>query len=500
MLNPGIGIITCDTFAGKIHVEWDDQAPVTPIGQLVFFIEFLKTSELFEDWVNACPLSYMFNESAKKRDLLGTLFLAALSGQNRYAHITGIRNDNVNPALLGMRKVISEDTARRAFKNIDSSTCEQWQQTHLKKCYEPLLIEPWILDIDTTVKTLFGKQEGAEIGYNPQKPGRPAHIIHSYMMGGTRLILDCEVQPGKQSFTDHTLPGLNKLLDGLDKNQKPQFVRGDSLFGNEKMLSNLEKRSVDYLFKLRKTQKVKSLIELASSSVENWKDAGQGFEGISSEISLYGWAKKRRVILLRQLVKVTRGRKAKDDQLLLPFRGSLKEANKYKYSILVTSLDYSILSLAQLYRDHSDSENNFDELKNQWGWGGFVTQDLKRSQIMTKIVAQVYNWWSLFTRLADPEKHREGCTSRPFLLYGVAKQTQHANKKKLTITSMHAHNEKSKRMLTRIRNLLFKIKCCTEQFTKKKKWKLILSCVFAKFLKGKLLGSQNNLLQMLNSV
>jgi hypothetical protein len=28
----------------------------------------------------------------------------------------------------------------------------------------------------------------------------------------------------------------------------------------------------------------------------------------------------------------------------------------------------------------------------------------------------VYNWWSLFTRLADPEHHREALTSRPLLL------------------------------------------------------------------------------------
>lgn len=26
--------IHCDTFSGLVHVEWDDQAPVTPIGQL----------------------------------------------------------------------------------------------------------------------------------------------------------------------------------------------------------------------------------------------------------------------------------------------------------------------------------------------------------------------------------------------------------------------------------------------------------------------------------
>ena len=33
-----------DTYAGRVHVEWDATAPVTPFGQLPFFIEYLKLS------------------------------------------------------------------------------------------------------------------------------------------------------------------------------------------------------------------------------------------------------------------------------------------------------------------------------------------------------------------------------------------------------------------------------------------------------------------------
>ena len=48
---------------------------------------------------------------------------------------------------------------------------------------------PWILDLDTTVKCLYGKQEGAVVGYNPHKPGRPSHSYHSAFMANTRLAL-----------------------------------------------------------------------------------------------------------------------------------------------------------------------------------------------------------------------------------------------------------------------------------------------------------------------
>jgi hypothetical protein len=35
--------------------------------------------------------------------------------------------------------------------------------------------------------------------------------------------------------------------------------------------------------------------------------------------------------------------------------------------VLVTSLEGELLTIAQLYRDRGDAENNFDELNNQWG-------------------------------------------------------------------------------------------------------------------------------------
>jgi hypothetical protein len=91
---------------------------------------------------------------------------------------------------------------------------------------------------------------------------------------------------------------------------------------------------------------------------------------------------------------------------LFPVHGPSDE-----YAVLVTSLTEEILTLAQLYRDRADMENNFDELKNQWGWGGFVTKDLLRCQIAARSIALIYNWWSLFVRLADPSKRREAITS-----------------------------------------------------------------------------------------
>src|SRR5689334_1638292 len=153
-----------ETFAGRVHVEWDSTAPVTPLGQLPFFIEYLKQGGLFDGWVADCPLSFSSPNAPRKRDLLGTVLLSVLAGHRRYAHITALRCDPVNPPLLGMRKVLSEDAVRRNLGKIDEAAGLSWLQNHLDYSVAPLLDEPWVLDVDSTIKPLYGEQEGAELG------------------------------------------------------------------------------------------------------------------------------------------------------------------------------------------------------------------------------------------------------------------------------------------------------------------------------------------------
>ena len=128
--------VVVGTFAGKLHVDWDQNASVTPLGQLPFFIQFLKLGGRFDPWINDCPLYYQSNNAPDKTDVLGSLFLSVLSGHKRYAHITSLMNDQVNSRLLGMKKIVSDDSARRALHRIDEDDGIRWLQTHLQSCYE----------------------------------------------------------------------------------------------------------------------------------------------------------------------------------------------------------------------------------------------------------------------------------------------------------------------------------------------------------------------------
>ena len=307
---PGVSL---DSFGGSVRIEWDAGAGLTPLGQLPFFVDFLKTGGLFDAFVADCPLRYTSPNAPGNRDVFGTAMLSILSGHKRYAHIAALRGDGVLPELLGMKKIVSEDAVRRGFKAIGEEEGATWLRRHLDHCTAPLLSEPWILDMDTTVKPLYGHQQGAVVGYNPKKPGRPSHTYHTFAMAGTRLILDVDVRAGDQHASNYSAPALWAWFDRTPRDLWPALARGDAGFGNEPMMREAEQRDQPYLFKLRLTSNVKRMIGRLSQR-EEWVDAGQGWQARESVVRLVGWSRQRRVIVLRRRVSGTLATATKRDQ------------------------------------------------------------------------------------------------------------------------------------------------------------------------------------------
>jgi Transposase DDE domain group 1 len=476
--------IPVDTYGGRVYIDWDHETPVTPLGQLSFFIEFLKRTELFDRWVSNCPLRLSSPNAPKIRDVLGTILLSVLSGHTRYSHITTVRTDKVNAPLLGMNKIVSEDSVRRTLIKIPKTKSVEWLITELKNCYEAILHIPWILDVDTTVKCLYGHQEGAVVGYNQKKPGRPSHTYHTYMIATIRMILDVEVMAGDEHASSYTLPYLFSWLDSLPREHYPAFIRGDCSFGTDSVMKACEERQLFYLFKLKKTVSIKRFIGEKMVFGE-WENAGQGWQGSCGQLQLMGWEKSRRVIILRRRMKKEVGvidKKTLPGQTVFHFAEQGENIEAYEYAALVTNMDAQIMTIGSHYRDRADSENNFDELKNQWGWSGYTTHDLHRCRMMARIIALIYNWWTLFVRLIEPEYHIEAITSRPLLLHAVGKQIRHAGHKIIQVCSSHAKFKKVECALSRLSVFFKTLKPSAEQLNVKERMKQVLYRAFEKFI------------------
>lgn len=496
------------TPGGRFQVRWDENGSASGLGQLAFFAEFLDVSGLFERWVASCPMSYTSGNAPEVVDVLGTWLLSILDGQRRYAHVAGLRGDAVAPQILGMTQIIGDESLRRALKHLAPSIgrrcpedecirrevqlakSTEWMDLALKDSIREALSTGWILDCDTTIKPLYGHQDGAEISYNPIKPGRPSHTIHTYWIANVRLVLDAEVQGGKAHAAKYSLPRLIVILNALSPEQRPRLVRGDNAFGNERVMAELEAKGQKYLFKLRQSPGVKRLIERHWSRAD-WRDIGEGYHAVEAELALSGWSRARRVVVVRRAVKdtlVVEGKamgKREKRQQSLHFATPLQPVKLWEYAVLVTNSDYDLDAIGQLYRDRADCENGFDELKNQWGWGGYTTQDLERCNLSARAVALIYNWWSWYVRLAHPKTRLEAITSRPMLLAGVARLTQHAGQSRLLLTLTHAAGDHIKAMIANIRMGLDTVLASAPQLNKPERWKALVRYIIAKIIAAK---------------
>src|SRR4030095_158445 len=104
------------TLGRRVRVEWDPNELVSPMGQLVYFAQFLGTAGLFSQWVKECPLEYRSPNAREKQDVLGTITLSILAGHCRYAHIAALRGDQINRAGFGMKQICSEEQCASGFR------------------------------------------------------------------------------------------------------------------------------------------------------------------------------------------------------------------------------------------------------------------------------------------------------------------------------------------------------------------------------------------------
>lgn len=214
-----------------------------------------------------------------------------------------------------------------------------------------------------------------------------------------------------------------RLLLALPPEKRPQLVRGDCAFGNDPVLTELESIGQMYLTKLRQTAGVKRLIE-RNWSRQDWQDVGQGSEAVEAQLKLAGWSHARRVVVVRSPPKA---------------KPTLLESVTGKKAKRQQNLDFE------------------------------DTDPVKR--------------W--YVRLAHPAARLEAITSRPLLLAGVARLTEHAGQSRLLLTLTHAAGDLIKSMVTNVRKGLDFILATAPQLTARERWAALVRYIVEKILATK---------------
>src|SRR5271166_3885159 len=115
----------------------------------------------------------------------------------------------------------------------------------------------------------------------------------------------------------------------------------------------------------------------------------------------------------------------------------------------------------------------------------FVTHDLARCRLAARLVAMFYDWWNIFVRLAEPDRHREAVTSRPLLLHAIAERVRHARATTIKIASTHARAVPAAKALRAVALFLRGLAKNAEQLTNLQRWREILARAFRVFLNSR---------------
>lgn len=211
------------------------------------------------------------------------------------------------------------------------------------------------LDIDSTVETLYGRQEGAEIGPNPHKPGRPSYHPLIARDRVSDLIVHHVLRPGNTGTATGIVSFLHKALD-IVKEGKPGrtiLARLDSGFESDTVMKLLERRGVGYVIKMRATSSV--TLNLYGLGPQAWRRVSHDGDGEIEIADLTcqrkDWARPRRMVVLRK-------REMDHPQ------GHLFDALGWSYSFFVTDRDWKPEDVARFYDKRADVERTICEAKN----------------------------------------------------------------------------------------------------------------------------------------
>ncbi|MCK9910113.1 transposase, partial [Microbacteriaceae bacterium K1510] len=117
-----------------------------------------------------------------------------------------------------------------------------------------------IMDLDSTVETVYGHQQGAAVGTNPHKPGRKSYHPLMAFEGQSRLCLNAVLRSGNTHSSTDSVDFLRQTFELLG-DRPVKYARFDKGFGGEDFYSLWESKGIGYVGKLKWTERLQKEVQ-----------------------------------------------------------------------------------------------------------------------------------------------------------------------------------------------------------------------------------------------
>jgi len=392
---------------------------ITPWGGMVFLKQMLQKTgfrELIEQNPDL-PVSGS-NRGYKTSTIIEGFITSIWCGANRFLHTEVTRHDAALGQIFGWSNTPGQDTYKRFFSKFNQATNQKVSDYFYSWFFDNIRFDNFTLDIDSSVMTRYGEQEGAKKGYNPNKKGRASHHPLIAFIADVKLVANMWLRSGNTSSANNFLSFLEDTLAKL-KNKTIGLTRLDSGFFQADILDYLEEKIMDYVVAAKFTQPIQRLIHSNTS----WLILDTGIEICEQMYQSDSWQKPRRIVMVRQRIKDRP--KAPGKQLTLFADEEIYK--NYRYSAYVTNLKLPAVEIWRLYRGRGDAENRIKELKYDFGFDSFNLNNFFATEAALTFAMFSYNLMSLFRLFVLQEKTQKTLSTLRYRTFAIGAYFEKVN-------------------------------------------------------------------------
>lgn len=399
--------------SGKVHFQSDAKGLTSQAG-LIPVMKFLDKFGITKSLDKLVPHERGDSAVYSLADVIILTCVGLVGGATSILKIVALWSDGVLRRIGGWSRIPDDSTIGRIFKEVKEEQIALMESlTHrlrgrfwkaaLRSGVSKIgaIREIWI-DVDSTVKTVFGEQEGAAKGYNPEKKGaRSYHPLIAFCCE-TKEIIQAWYRTGSAYTGNGIVEFMKQLLAHMPDRVRLVF-RGDSGFFAGALMALLDSLGHGYLIKV----KLKGLVSLMEKQDWTAIPGHPGWEQCEFYYACSGWGKTRHFVAVRIEQEDKPGAQPE-----------LFDINVYEYFCYVTTEKLTPWATHKKYGERATCETLIEESKSQMGMGHIKTGDFLANAALFHCAVLAYNtvkWMALMSGNTELRKW-EVQTVRTFLV------------------------------------------------------------------------------------
>ena len=302
-----------------------------------------------------------------------------------------LKTNGVFQYLTGLQSFPNPTTLRRFLIRASDNLLSSFHEVHndLRRQFValPSVRNSFCLDFDSTVKTLYGHQEGAMKGYNPAHRGKRSYHPLVASEGKLKDCLGGFLRFGNASSAEGVISLFQQIYPLLPQVNALR-TRADAGFYDGKFVETLDNYNVGFAIVAKITSPIKHRFpSLQFVRVNNL------FSVSEFSCQPHKWKKAYRFVVLRRKVP-----DPSDEKL------TLFTLDKYAYSVIATNLSLTAYGVFQFYKDRAGLERIIRILKNDFPFGSAPTGNFVANAFYAELSLFAYNLVTWFKRLCLPKE------------------------------------------------------------------------------------------------